>query len=172
MTQREIPSNCGSLHNSTLHNRCFPMQDCALSCSNEIPGSSLLPDQSRQPPPAAAQGPTAHLFIGLVVAKVENFCSTRFHPHWGHSGGSCWRVKTSFSKTCPQLEQAYSKIGMADRTHSLGVCVATQFACRSEESATLIGGRRGISHCLENTQSEIPRSARNDSLARVITQTP
>ena len=24
--------------------------------------------------------------------------------------------------------------------------------------------RRGISHCLENTQSEIPRSARNDSL--------
>ena len=32
--------------------------------------------------------------------------------------------------------------------------------------------RRGISHCLENTQSEIPRSARNDSLGRVITQTP
>ena len=24
--------------------------------------------------------------------------------------------------------------------------------------------RRGISHCLENTQGEIPRSARNDSL--------
>ena len=26
--------------------------------------------------------------------------------------------------------------------------------------------RRGISHCLENTKSEIPRSARNDSLER------
>ena len=32
--------------------------------------------------------------------------------------------------------------------------------------------RRGISHCLEDTQSEIPRSARNDSLDEVFTQTP
>jgi len=32
--------------------------------------------------------------------------------------------------------------------------------------------RRGILHCLENTQSEIPRSARNDSVGRAITQTP
>jgi hypothetical protein len=31
------------------------------------------------------------------------------------------RVNTSFSKTCPQLEQAYSKIGMANRAHSLGL---------------------------------------------------
>jgi len=48
-------------------------------------------------------------------------------------------------------------------------------ACHSEESAILIGGRRGISHSFENTQSELPRptaqslratgrSARNDSL--------
>jgi len=29
----------------------------------------------------------------------------------------------------------------------------------------------GISQCLENTQSEIPRSARNDSLGRAVTQT-
>ena len=27
MTRREIPSNCGSLHNSALHIRCFSMQD-------------------------------------------------------------------------------------------------------------------------------------------------
>jgi hypothetical protein len=31
--------------------------------------------------------------------------------------------------------------------------------------------RTGMSDCLENTQCEIPRSARNDSLGRVITQT-
>ena len=43
-------------------------------------------------------------------------------------------------------------------------CGKTRLACHSEESAILIGGRRGISHCLENTQGEIPRSARNDSL--------
>ena len=43
-------------------------------------------------------------------------------------------------------------------------CGKTRLACHSEESAILIGGRRGISHCVENTQSEIPRSARNDSL--------
>ena len=59
--------------------------------------------------------------MGPAVAKVENFCSTRFHPHWGHCGGSCWRVKTSFSKTCPQLGQAYSKIGIVIRAHFLGL---------------------------------------------------
>jgi len=32
----------------------------------------------------------------------------------------------------------------------------TRLACHSKESAILIGGRRGISHCVENTQSEIP----------------
>jgi len=26
-TLREIPSNCGNLHNSALHIRCSPMQD-------------------------------------------------------------------------------------------------------------------------------------------------
>ena len=31
--------------------------------------------------------------------------------------------------------------------------------------------RRGISHCLENIQSEIPRLARNDSLIEILTQT-
>jgi tRNA dimethylallyltransferase len=41
------------------------------------------------------------------------------------------------------------------------------FARHSEESAILIGGRRGISHCVENTQSEIPRSARNDSKVQI-----
>ena len=46
------------------------------------------------------------------------------------------------------------------------------FACHSEESAILIGGRRGTSHCLENTQSEIPRCARNDMVDEVFTQTP
>jgi hypothetical protein len=33
-------------------------------------------------------------------------------------------------------------------------------------------GRRGISHCLENTHSQIPHSTRNDSIGRVIAQTP
>jgi hypothetical protein len=61
------------------------------------------------------------------VANVENFCSTRFHPHWGHSGGSGLRVNTSFSKTCPQLEQAYSKIGMAKQAHFLGLM--SQLSC-------------------------------------------
>jgi hypothetical protein len=84
------------------------------------PGSSLLPDQSRQPPPEGAHAP-ADLFAGPAVAKVENLFSTCFHPHCGHFGGSAWRVKTSFSKTCPHLEQEYSKIGIADRSHSLGL---------------------------------------------------
>jgi hypothetical protein len=38
-------------------------------------------------------------------------------------------------------------------------------------AAILIGGRRGISHCVENIQSEIPRCARNDRTNPVITQT-
>jgi hypothetical protein len=46
------------------------------------------------------------------VANAENSCFVRFHPHLGHSGGSWLRVNTSFSKTWPQLEQAYSKMGM------------------------------------------------------------
>jgi len=50
--------------------------------------SSLLPAHSRQPPPEGAQVPAANLFAGPVVAKVENFWSTFFHPHCGHSGGS------------------------------------------------------------------------------------
>jgi hypothetical protein len=50
------------------------------------------------------------------------------------------------------------------------VCVKTRPACHSEESAVLIGGRRGISHCLENTRGEIPRSARNDTAEVVFTQ--
>jgi hypothetical protein len=61
------------------------------------------------------------------VANTENFCSTPFHPHLGHSGGSWLRVNTSFSKTCPQLEQAYSKIGMGNRDHSLGLM--SQLSC-------------------------------------------
>jgi hypothetical protein len=84
-------------------------------------GSSLLPDQRRQPPPEGARTAPAELLVEPAVANTENFCSTRFHPHWGHSGGSWWRVKTIFSKTCPQLQQAYSKIGMANRDHSLGL---------------------------------------------------
>jgi hypothetical protein len=60
--------------------------------------------------------------------------------------------------------------------------VKTRLVCHSEESATPIGGRRGISHCVENTQSEIPRpaaqsrlratgrSARNDKVDGVFTQ--
>jgi hypothetical protein len=84
-------------------------------------GSRLLPDQSRQPPPEGVHTAPADLLVGPAVAKVENFCSTRFHPHWGHSGGSELRFNTSFSKTFPQLGQAYSKIGMANRGHSLGL---------------------------------------------------
>ena len=33
------------------------------------------------------------------------------------------------------------------------------FACHSEESATLVGERRRVSHCVESAQSEIPHSA-------------
>jgi hypothetical protein len=43
-------------------------------------------------------------------------------------------------------------------------CGKTRLACHSEESAITIGERRASSHCLENTQGEIPRFARNDSL--------
>jgi hypothetical protein len=63
----------------------------------------------------------ADLLMRPTVAKVENFCSTRFQPHWGHSGGSWVRVKTSFSKMCPQFGQAYSKIGIVNRAHFLGL---------------------------------------------------
>jgi hypothetical protein len=90
-------------------------------------GSSLLPDQSRQPPPEGAHTPPADLLGAPPVANTENFCSTRFHPHLGHSSGSWLRVNTSFSKTCPQLEQAYSKIGMGYRSHSLGL--RSQLSC-------------------------------------------
>jgi hypothetical protein len=90
-------------------------------------GSSLLPDQSCQPPPEGAQTPPADLLGALPVANTENFCSTRFHPHLGHSGGSWLRVNTIFSKTCPQLQQAYSKIGMGNRSHSLGLM--SQLSC-------------------------------------------
>jgi hypothetical protein len=90
-------------------------------------GSSLLPDQSRQPPPEGAHTSQADLLGAPPVANTENFCSTCFHPHWGHSGGSWWRVNTIFSKTCPQLEQAYSKIGMGNRDHSL--CLMSQLSC-------------------------------------------
>jgi len=51
-------------------------------------GSSLLPDQSLQPPPEGIQAPPADLLVAPPVANAENFCSTRFHPHLGHSGGS------------------------------------------------------------------------------------
>jgi len=89
-------------------------------------GSSLLPDQSCQPP-EGAHTPPADLLGALPVANTENFCSTRFHPHLGHSGGSWLRVNTIFSKTCPQLQQAYSKIGMGNRSHSLGLM--SQLSC-------------------------------------------
>ena len=75
-------------------------------------GNSLLPDQSLQPPPEGAQAPPADLLVEPPAANAENFCSTRFPPHLGHSGRSGLRVKTSFSKTCPQWEHAYSKMGM------------------------------------------------------------
>jgi hypothetical protein len=66
---------------------------------------------------------------------------------------------------------------------SLGAFVITRFPCHSKEPAILIGGRRpvarrlwaagrGISHCVENTQSEIPLPRlrdRNDSTDLVIT---
>ena len=61
------------------------------------------------------------------MANSENFCSTRFRPHRGHSGGSWLLVSTSFSKTCPQWEQAYSKMGMGNRSHSLGL--VSQLSC-------------------------------------------
>jgi hypothetical protein len=52
----------------------------------------------------------------------------------------------------------------------LGVCVITR-VCVSFRGGRR-GDRRGISQWLENTQSEIPRSARNDSLGSVIRQIP
>jgi hypothetical protein len=41
-------------------------------------------------------------------------------------------------------------------------------ACHSEESAILIGGRRGILHCVENTQSEIPRGVYPERNAEIL----
>ena len=46
-------------------------------------GSRLLPDQSRQPPPVGAHAPPADLLGVPPVANTENFCSTRFQPHFG-----------------------------------------------------------------------------------------
>jgi hypothetical protein len=57
----------------------------------------------------------------LVAAKVENFWSVRVEPHLGQAGASWFLVKTSFSKTCPHLGQAYSKIGMGYEWSSLGL---------------------------------------------------
>jgi len=74
-------------------------------------GDSPPPDQSLQPLPEGAQTPPAVLLVEAPVANAENFCSTRFHPHLGHSGRSWLRVNTSFSKTCPQWEHAYSNMG-------------------------------------------------------------
>ena len=48
-----------------------------------------------------------------------------------------------------------SEVGTTDA--DLTGCGKTRLACHSEESAIGIGGRRGISDCLENTQSAIPR---------------
>jgi len=47
-------------------------------------------------------------------------------------------------------------------------CGKTRLACHSEESAILIGGRRGISHWLENTQSEIPRGVYPERNAEIL----
>jgi len=105
-------------------------------------GSTLPPHQSLQPPPAGAHAPAAWC-VAPAVAKVENFCSTRFPPHCGHSGGSWRRVKTIFSKTCPQLGQAYSKIGMANQTHSsrlrsLGARASSSPPMRHGKSSSLL----------------------------------
>jgi hypothetical protein len=115
------PKVSGNSHSANRHSAlsffgrfCMGVQPSGLLSK----GSRLLPDQSRQPPPEGAHTPPAGLFGAPPVAKTENFSSTRFHPHLGHSGGSWLRVNTSFSKTCPQLEQAYSKIGMGYQSHS------------------------------------------------------
>ena len=50
-------------------------------------------------------------------------------------------------------------------------CGRTHLACHSEESAILIGGRRGISHCVENTQSEIPRGVYPERNAEILRST-
>jgi hypothetical protein len=66
---------------------------------------------------------------------------------------SCLR-RTSW---CPNFNAAPSFTG----------CGKTVLPCHSEESANLNGGRRGISHCIKNTQGEIPLrrlTDRNDSL--------
>src|SRR5271157_5295821 len=47
-------------------------------------------------------------------------------------------------------------------------CAKTRLACHSGESAILIGGRRGISHWLENTQSEIPRGVYPERNAEIL----
>jgi len=88
--------------------------------SKEFLRSSLLPDQSLQPPPEGIQAPPADLLVEPPVANAENFCSTRFHPHLGHSGRSWLRVNTSFSKTCPQWEHAYSNMGTGPSLTPLG----------------------------------------------------
>ncbi len=84
------------------------------------------------------------------MAKVENFCSTFLQPHWGHCGGSWLRDKTSFSKMCPQLGQAYSKIGILNPAHFLGLI--SQLSClgfpsgeckRPAHVKRLIPGMRG-----------------------------
>ena len=60
------------------------------------------------------------------------------------------------------VEAPYARAGSRQRNLSsvaVAVCVMTRFACHSQESAIPTGGRRAIPHCVENTQSEISRSA-------------
>ena len=74
----------------------------------------------------------------------------------------------------PRNPSAEGLRGRQEREQSLGLVTAGLKSLCDNLSLRVIPRsrrRRGISHCLENTQSEIPRSARNDSLARVFTQT-
>jgi hypothetical protein len=95
----------------------------------------------------------ADLLATPAVANAENRGSTCFRLHLGHSGGSWSRLITSFSKMCPQLGQAYSKIGMeTELNHSLGLM--SQLSCLELPSGE--AGRAQLKRDIPGMRGRIP----------------
>jgi hypothetical protein len=101
------------------------------------------------PPIRMATAPTSSSKI-----SVDRFILATYTNGVLKAGYSCLAACVTYDDICPRsagLHRLRKKLS----------------AYHSEESAILIGGRRGISYCVENTQGEIPLrrlTDRNDSL--------